>query len=91
MYRDIWGSANYIYDFATLPDAYAKQEWLGYRIKKGESYGSEEAVKVIHPNLSVRFSGRFLLLKTRAESFSSESRLLIFPIGKSFPWKTAEV
>ena len=54
MYRDIWGSANYIYDFATLPDDYAKQEWLGYRIKKGESQGTEETVKVIHPNLSVR-------------------------------------
>ena len=36
MYRDIWGSANYVYDSATLPDAYAKREWVGYRIKKGE-------------------------------------------------------
>ena len=44
MYRDIWGSANYIYDLATLPDAYAKQEWVGYRIKKGESQGTEEKV-----------------------------------------------
>lgn len=49
MYRDIWGAANYIYDQETLPDEYAKKEWSGYRIKKGEPQGGEEKVKVIIP------------------------------------------
>ena len=52
MYRDIWGRAQCIYDFDTLPDEYSKKEWIGYRIKKGETRAVEEHVRLIHPNMS---------------------------------------
>ncbi|MBE6891317.1 MAG: exo-alpha-sialidase [Ruminococcaceae bacterium] len=54
MYRDIFGSANYIYDMETLPDAYSKKEWVCYRKKARDSQSTEEKVKVVHPHMSVR-------------------------------------
>lgn len=53
MYRDIWGRENYIFDIETLPDEYAKKEWIGYRIKKGENRSVPEVVSVHHPHMSL--------------------------------------
>ena len=54
MYRDIFLNANHIYDLETLPDEYAKKEWLAYRIAKGDTAAVPEKVKIVHPHMSVR-------------------------------------
>ena len=53
MFRDIWGRENYIYDIQTLPDAYCKKEWIGYRIPKGTTQAVQETVPVTHPHMSL--------------------------------------